>query len=179
MIVYDYDSNAILAKAMISRSEHEMIRAYETIHQYLVSRGLRPKLQRLDNEASTKLKEYMCLQNINYQLAPPHCHRRNAAERAIWTFKNHFVAGLASTNKPFPLHLWDRLIPQVVMTLNLLQQSCLCPQLSANAQLNNIYDYNRNPMAPPGNKIIVHEKPSQQGTWATHGAQGWSVRTSP
>jgi hypothetical protein len=57
---------------------------------------------------------------VDYQLAPPHCHQRDSAERAIRTWKNHFIAGLASTNKQFPLHLWDQLIPQTVTTLNLL-----------------------------------------------------------
>jgi hypothetical protein len=44
MIIYDYDSNAILVEAMQSRSEHEMIRAYESIHTHLEQRGLKPKL---------------------------------------------------------------------------------------------------------------------------------------
>ena len=74
MIVYDYDSNAILAEAMKSRTAHEMLRAYEAIHSYLAKRGLKPKLQRLDNEASNKLKEYMRQQHIDFQLAPPHIH---------------------------------------------------------------------------------------------------------
>jgi hypothetical protein len=43
---------------------------------------------------------------------PPHCHRRNAAERDIYTFKEHFVSGLASVEPDFPLKLWDRLLPQ-------------------------------------------------------------------
>jgi hypothetical protein len=60
---------------------------------------------------------------MDYQLVPPHFHRRNAAERAICTFKEHFVAGLASVDPDFPLHLWDRLLPQAEMTLNLLQSS--------------------------------------------------------
>jgi hypothetical protein len=45
MIVYKHDSNAILAEPMKNRTEHEMIRAYGTIHQYLTNRGLKPKLQ--------------------------------------------------------------------------------------------------------------------------------------
>jgi hypothetical protein len=57
---------------------------------------------------------------IAFQLAPPHCHRRNAAKRAICTFKNHFIAGLCSTNRDFPLNLWDKLLPQCLLILNLL-----------------------------------------------------------
>jgi hypothetical protein len=117
--------------------------------------------------------------NIDFQLAPPHYHRRNSAERAIRTWKNHFIAGLASTDKQFPLHLWDRLIPQAVTTLNLLCQSRLNPRLSADAQLNGTFDYNRTLMAPPGTHVIRHETPAQHGTWAAHGERGWSLGPTP
>ena len=60
-------------------------------------------------------------QNIDYQKVPPHVHRRNAAKRAIRTFKNHFIAGLCSLDKKFPIHLWDKLLEQAEITLNLLQ----------------------------------------------------------
>ncbi len=114
MILDNFDSNAILAEAIKSRSDHEMICAYKTLHTYLTTCGRQPKLQRLDNEASTELKDLMRKKQVNFQLTPPHCHRRNAAKRAICRWKNHFIAGLASNNKRFPIHLWDRLIPQAV-----------------------------------------------------------------
>jgi len=83
------------------------------------------------------------------------------------------VAGLSSTDKCFPLHLWDCLIPQVLLTLNLLRPSRLNPRLSAEAQLNGAFDFNRTPLAPPGTKVIVHDKPAQRGSWAPHGLEGW------
>jgi hypothetical protein len=46
---------------------------------------------------------------------PPHLHRKNAAERVIRTFKNHFVAGLCSVDKQFPMHLWCELLPQATL----------------------------------------------------------------
>jgi hypothetical protein len=61
----------------------------------------------LDNEASTALKEYNKSEQVDYQLVPPQVHRRNAAERAIRTWKNHLILGLCSTDTNFPLHLWD------------------------------------------------------------------------
>jgi hypothetical protein len=97
---------------MKSRSTSEWVKAYDSIHQELTVKGFKPKLQTLDNEASTALKNFFTTQNIDYQLVPPHCHRRNAAERAIRTFKEHFVAGLSSVDPSFPMHLWDRLLPQ-------------------------------------------------------------------
>jgi hypothetical protein len=98
-ILYDYDSNAILAEPMKNRSDTEHLRAYNKLHQYLVLRGFKPLLQKMDNEASTALKRSIREKGIDYQLVPPHIHRRNAAERAIQTFKNHFVACLCTTDK--------------------------------------------------------------------------------
>jgi hypothetical protein len=45
--------------------------------------------------------------------------------------------------------------------------------MSAHQMLNGTFDYNRTPMAPPGTKIIVHEKPKQRRTWDPHGVDGW------
>jgi len=53
------------------------------------------------------LKDFVDLESINFQLVTPAVHHRNAAERAIRTFQNHFIAGLCSVDKDFPLHLWD------------------------------------------------------------------------
>ena len=47
----------------------------------------------------------------------PHNHRVNAAEQAIQTFKDAFIAVLAMTDRDFPLQLWDKLAPQVQDTL--------------------------------------------------------------
>jgi hypothetical protein len=147
---------------MKSRSAYECLKAYEHMYQELTSRGFTPKLQTLDNEASVSLKSFFTENDVVYQVIPPHCHRRNAAERAIHTFKEHFVSGLASVEPDFPLHLWDRLLPQAEMTLNLLRTSRQHPHLSAAAHYHGMVDYSKTAFAPPGCKIIAHEKPHQQ-----------------
>ena len=113
---------------------------------------------------------------IELQLAPPGMHRRNAADRAISTFKYHFIARICSTDPDFPVQNWYRLVEQAEITLNLLRPSRLNPKLSAYAQLNGTFDYNRTPMSPPGTRILVHDKPHNRGTWAPHGQEGWYVR---
>jgi hypothetical protein len=125
--VYDYDSNFIFSQPFKNRTAACIINAYKALHARLCTAGLALQLQRLDNECSTSLKTFMTEQNIGYQLVPPRVHRQNAAERAIRTFQNHFIAGLCSVNKEFPIHLWDRLIPQAEITLNLLHGSRLSP----------------------------------------------------
>jgi Reverse transcriptase (RNA-dependent DNA polymerase) len=175
MLLYDYDSNCILAQPFANRNSTTILAAYKVLHQQLLSRGMRPKVQLLDNECSAELKSYLQSQQIDYQLAPPHVHRRNAAERAIRTFKNHFIAGLCSLDPRFPLHLWDRLLPQAVSTLNLLRGSRINPKQSAWAQYNGQFDFDRTPLGPPGCRVRAHEKPTARETWAPHAVDGWYI----
>jgi hypothetical protein len=175
MILYDYDSNAILAQPKKDRTAPELLKAFQIMEQELVARGLKPKLMKLDNEASKLLKMYLHQQDITFQLVPPYGHRRNSAERAIRSFKDHLIAGLCSTDKSFPMHLWDILLPQEVITLNMLRTSRINPKLSAATHISGQYDFNRAPMAPPGTIIIAHETPSRRRTWAPHGQDGWYI----
>jgi hypothetical protein len=105
---------------MQSKTGSQIMAAYKRVHNMLTARGLKPKLQKLDNEASKVLQEFMQENAIDYQLTPPQIHRRNAAERAIRTFKNHFIEGLSSTDHIFSLNLWDKLLPQALISLNLM-----------------------------------------------------------
>jgi hypothetical protein len=132
MVCYIFDCNYVKAVPMKSRSASEWVKAYDLIHQELTANVFKPKPQTLDNEASAALKIFFTTYDVEYQLVPPHCHWRNAAERAIHTFKEHVVAGLAS-DPYFPLNLWDRLLPQVELTFNILRTSRKHPQLSAGA----------------------------------------------
>jgi hypothetical protein len=175
MILYDYDSNAILAQPIKDRTSPELLRAFQAMEQELVARGLKPKLMKLDNEASTLLKTYLHQQNITFQLVPTYSHRWNSAERAIISFKDHLIAGLCYTDQSFPMHLWDRLLPQAVIKLNMLRTSRINPKLSASTHIYGQYDFNRSPMAPPGTRIIAHETPNRRRTWAPHGQDGWYI----
>jgi hypothetical protein len=71
------------------------------------------------------------------------------------------IAGLCSTEKSFPMHLWDILLPQAFITLNMLRTFRITPKLSAATHIFGQYDFNRTPMAPPGTRIIAHEPPSR------------------
>jgi hypothetical protein len=87
MVCYIYDCNYVKVIPMKSRSASKWVKAYDSVHQELTLKGFKPKLQTLDNEASTALKNFFTEHDIAYQLVPPHCHRRNDAERAIQNFK--------------------------------------------------------------------------------------------
>jgi hypothetical protein len=175
MILYDYYSNAILAQPIKDRTAPGLLKAFQVMEQELVALGLKPKLMKLDNEASKLLKTYLHQQNITFQLVPPYSHRRNSDERAIRSFKYHLIAGLCSTDKSFPMHLWDRSLPQAVITLNMLRTSRINPKLSAATHIYGQYDFNRAPMAPPVTRIKSHETPNRRRTWAPHGQDRWYI----
>jgi hypothetical protein len=73
------------------------------------------------------------------------------------------------------MHLWDRLLSQAEITLNLLRTSCLHPQLSATAHYHGLVNYNKTDFATQGCKIIEHENQGKRRTWAPHGQHGYSL----
>ena len=89
--------------------------------------------------------------------------------------KTKFVAIPCSTDPEFSLRLWDRLLPQALTTLNLLRGSRINPKLSAYAQLNGAFNFNRTPMGPPGTRVLLHQLPEARGTWAPYAVPGWYI----
>ena len=99
LVVYNYDSNSILVEPLCNCTDPCILAAFTALHARFVPAGLRIQLHRLDNECSDALKTFLRAEDMDYQLVPPKVHWRNAAERAIRTFKNNFVAGLCSVDK--------------------------------------------------------------------------------
>jgi hypothetical protein len=129
LVMYHYDTNAILVEPLKTRHGNEILRGYTKLYTHLTNRGFKPTTHWLDIEASNALKEFNKSEKVDYQLVPPHVHRRNAAERAIRTWKNHFIAEICSTYTAFPLHLWDRILEQATITLNLLRPAQCNPAM--------------------------------------------------
>jgi hypothetical protein len=46
------------------------------------------------------------------------------------------------------------------------------PKLSAWAQFNGPYDFNRTPIAPPGINVLVYIDPDNRGSWGAHAIEG-------
>ena len=177
-ILYHQDTNTIHATALPNRKAASIRNAWETTHKILRNHGHAPTLHILDNECSQDLKDAFLKYNVDFQRVPPKEHRTNAAERAIRTFKNHFVSILCTVDSNFPLSEWDRLLPQAILTLNLLRSSRVHPTLSAHASLFGNFDYNRTPLAPLGTKIVAHVAADSRTTFGQHGKVGWYIGPS-
>ena len=132
MIAYHCDANMILFVPSKTRKYTHRLIAYDKIMQRLSNHKLTVDLQMLYNEARTEYKRFIKKKwNTNDQLVPPKTHRSNADEQAIPTLKAHFIAILAGVGYDFPRNLWDLLLPQMEVTLNLLWQATLDPSRSA------------------------------------------------
>ena len=92
MVVYDHDSNAILAEPLKSRSAEHLLAATAKMHIFLRERGVHPKIHIKDNACSSTVQSYLKNNNIKIQLVPPKLHHTNAAEKAIGIFKDHFIS---------------------------------------------------------------------------------------
>eukprot|EP01036_Dinobryon_divergens_P061842 gene61842-biopygen29750 len=161
---------------MPSRTSGSYILAYEKTFQHWSRYGPVPSIVRLDNETSAELEKFLLvdLKVTSFQYFPPANHRANRAERCIRTWKNHFIATLATASPKYPVQQWNKLIPIAELTLNHLLPWQPNPAISAYHGLTGAqFDFRAHPIAPAGTAILIHEPPETRGTWAGHGVPGF------
>ena len=62
-----------------------------------------------------------------------------------------------------------------MLTLNLLRNARTNPNLSAWEYIFGCYYFKATPLAPPGIKLVIHEKPTQRGSWDPPGVVGFYI----
>ena len=157
---------------MKSYQAHEIKNAWEILIDRLMIHGHAINNFILNNECLEDLCKAIKKKQLNFQLVPPHMHRQNAVERAICTFKMHFLSTLTTCDLDFPISGWDRLLPRSELTLNLVGSSRCNPRLSAFAYLHGNFNYNQTPLVPSGTRVMIHIKPTQRKSWDYHGQLG-------
>ena len=115
--------------------DETIITTFEQVFNELEEKGFKPKFNVTDNQATKQIKTFLKTKDCKWQFVEPANHRVNAAERAIQTFKNHFIAGLSSTDSHWPLQLWEYLTRQATITLNTVRRPHIDPSKSAYEQL--------------------------------------------
>jgi hypothetical protein len=177
MVLVEVNRNYIDAEPMKNRSAGSMTKAYLTLWTRLTETGvIQPTTRLMDNKASAKFKAEI-KKNCTIQLVPLDNHRKNLAERAIQTFKSHFKSVLAGVDNNFPMQLWDKLLPQTILTLNLLCQSNVAPTVLAHQYVHGTFDYNKTPLASLRCAVQLYANNPQQGTWAKYSTDGWYIGT--
>ena len=135
-VFYHYETNKTLVKSIANVDDHSIFEAYKEVFETLKAKGYKPKMNVMDFQTTKYIKQFLTKKECALQVVEPHKHGLNTAERAIQTFKDAFIAALATTDCNFPLQLWDYLAPQVQDTLNLLRASRVNPNISAYEELN-------------------------------------------
>lgn len=160
VVIAGVDSDTILMEPMRNRSAGEMVQTWKKILERLAECGIKSKHQILNNKISGEYKQAIKDVDMTYELVPPHDYHRNRAEKAIQTGRANFISILCGVSPNFPLHLWDRLLPQTEMMLNILRPPRLVPTISVHAYLYGQHDYNRQPLAQLGTAVEIHVKPT-------------------
>ena len=173
-VAYAYDPNYIFAVPIKSTTTADIMSAFTDVYNRLSAHGFKPSFAVADNQASPAIKSFMQARGGQVQFVEPNNHRTNAAERAIQTFKNHFISGLCTTDVAFPFQLWNHLATQAEITCNILRRSRIDPTISAYEQLHgHKYDWNAHPLAPPGTRAVIHVSPTIRTSWGPRGISAW------
>ena len=152
--MFDESTNFIHSVTLNDLIGKSLCGATEIWINFFADRGSKGKTLRLDNQVSESVRGLLQKHSIGIDITPVGQHRRNKAERAIRTFKNHFIATLAGVGKECPLELWPDFLEQIEFTLNIMRTS---PRgTSAWAALHGQIDLNKSPIAPLGIKVVVH-----------------------
>ncbi|KAL7503578.1 hypothetical protein ACHAXN_001353, partial [Cyclotella atomus] len=135
--------------------------------------------QMLDNEISKDYEKAIEKHGMDVERVPKEAHKRNAAEKAIQTAKNHLKAILAGCDASFPMHLWDRILPQAELTCNLLRPAnATNPNISAYQYVNGNHDYDKHPLHPLGCKVQAFNDTKTRRSWEENSKDGYYVGTS-
>ena len=174
IIYYHEDSNIIHIETTKSRSGSDLLAALQRAIKFFKDQGAHPlKIVRMDNEISASMETWLDDSVIKLELTPVAQHQTNRAERAIRTWKGHFIATMAGIDPECPLSLWEEFVAQAELTLNLMRASPSNPMMSAWEMLCGRFDINSTPIAPLGMKVLVHDTPEKRGSWHGHGSLGF------
>ena len=101
-VFYVYDVNFVKEVPVKSRHRQELPRAYKEIYKWCTVRGFKPQLQKMDNETSRDVEEFIESQKENVQYAAPGSHCPSA-EKVVQTYKACFKSTTASLPDKFPV----------------------------------------------------------------------------
>ena len=163
---------------MKNKTEGKMILAQSRALELMKEKGIVPTHQVLDNEISAVYRLEIKQTSMNFQIVPQDDHRHNLAEKAIQTWKEHFIGVMSRTAAALPAHLWYQAIHQVEMQLLPLQQSNVNPKISSYTHVYGSHNYNAALFVTIGMETLVHNKPKRRGIFAEHSRKVFFIGTS-
>jgi hypothetical protein len=112
-------------------SSTEYVKAHTKAIEFFTKRGYKIEKIKIDNETSKDLENYLDKKKIDWEYVEPGNHGALKAERALRDAKIHLIAMLCTTDKDFPLKLWDTIQTLFEITSNSLRKSKVNPKISA------------------------------------------------
>ena len=70
-VMYHYKTNANLITPIAGLDSERILEAYTSNFEYLVSKGLKPKINMMENQATKAIKAYLTPQQVTLQLVEP------------------------------------------------------------------------------------------------------------
>ena len=178
-VCYVYKLNIILLQTMKRRKTKDMLQAFDSIYDELEEKGHRPTLHVLDNECSRAVKKFLRKKDTDIQIVEAHNHAVLAAEPTVNSATYHTIAYLATINLNCPIQLWRNFVPQIEITLNILQTSRVDTKKLACEALNGIqFDRNRTPLTLVGSRALRFLPSSARNTFQAHVIDTWYVGPS-
>ena len=90
-------------------------------------------------------------------------------------FKAHFLAILVGADPSFPKYMWDKLLDQGELYLNIFHQSTLNPSILEWEYLNCPFEFASTPLGPMGCPVIIHNMSTKRKSWDQHGRDGYYI----
>ena len=78
----------------------------------------------------------------------------------------------------YPRNLWDIIVPQTELALNLLRQARLDHTKSAWEAFAGPLNYDATPLGPLGCEVISHKKTDTRNSWDFRGEPAWNFGVS-
>jgi hypothetical protein len=76
-VMYHYETNAILVKAIKNLDNHSIYEAYKELFENLEAKGYKPKMSVMDNQATKYITKFLTAKDCALQVVEPHNHRVN------------------------------------------------------------------------------------------------------
>jgi hypothetical protein len=80
LVMYHYEANAIFAIPIAGLDGITIFEAYKKKFDELTAKGIKVKLNVMDNQATKHIKKFITEEQCKLQLVEPHNHRMNAAK---------------------------------------------------------------------------------------------------
>ena len=82
---------------------------------------------------------------------------------------------VSAVENDFPCRHWDQLLPQAELTLKILRQAIVQPNISAWDFIMGSLNYDATPLGPLECPVMIHKKTSNINSWDFRRKEGWSV----